>query len=274
MLQTDKWLCRAVCFPPDKESELKTLEKVKSPVRIENCKSKAGLNGKEEFIINKFTTFTALDNSDVNFEHNELLTAGGLVPNISSLEKLAPERLVSVKAHVLHISSVKQVQLQNQGVLKKQEVVLEDPTSWIKLVLWENNVHSLEEATTYILENLRVQKFNNDQYLNTPKDEEIKFKETEKIVDPLVQPDQPLYEESIIPICNVIGVIEVIKHPSGLKCSKKVTILQNSALAHCTSSKCKLTQMLESCDLKWSLRIMIQDAAPPQKKFTLTLFHS
>jgi hypothetical protein len=83
----------------------------------------------------------------------------------------------------------------------------------------------LEEATTYILENLRVKKFNNDQYLNTPKDEEFKLKETEKFVDPLVQPDQPLFKESIIPICNVIGVMEVIKHPSCLKCSKKVTIL-------------------------------------------------
>ena len=166
---------------------------------------------------------------------------------------------------------MKQVQLQNEGVLKMQQVVLADPTSWIKLVLFGKTTSILWKLTTYILENLRVKKFNNDQYLNTPKDEEFKLKETEKFVDPLVQPDQPLFKESIIPICNVIGVMEVIKHPSCLKCSKKVTILQNSALAHCTSSKCKLTQMLESCDLKWSLCIMIQDAAPPQKKFTLSL---
>ena len=74
MLQTKKKSCRAVCFSPEKQSELKTFEKAKSPVRIQNYKSKPGLNGKEKIIIQKFTTFAALDSDDVNFKHNRLLT--------------------------------------------------------------------------------------------------------------------------------------------------------------------------------------------------------
>ena len=168
-LQTETASCRAVCFSPEKFPELKTFEKVKSPVKIENFRSKPGLNGEKEIIIQKNTSFTALDNSSVDFEHNELLTTTGLIPNISSLDKVASVQLISVKAHVLQLSSVKQIQTYNQGALKKQEVVLADPTNWIKLVLWQNNVSTLTAGTTYSLSNLRVKKFNNERYLNTAK---------------------------------------------------------------------------------------------------------
>mgnify|MGYP002804014479 FL=1 len=73
MLQTEKASCRAVCFSPEKHPELKTLEKVKSPVKVQNYRCMPGLHGEEEIIIQKNTTFTALDS--VNFGHNELLTA-------------------------------------------------------------------------------------------------------------------------------------------------------------------------------------------------------
>ena len=211
MLQTETASCRAVCFSPEKFPELKTFEKVKSPVKIENFRSKPGLNGEKDIIIQKNTSFTALDNSSVNFEHNELLTTTGLIPNISSLDKVASEQLISVKAHVLQLPSVKQIQTYNQGALKKQEVVLADPTNWIKLVLWQNNVSTLTEGTTYSLSNLRLKKFNNERYLNTAKAEEFKFEESEDFWEPLVQPDQPLYQEFTIPDCQVIGVVEATK---------------------------------------------------------------
>ena len=166
---------------------------------------------KKDIIIQKNTSFTALDNSSVNFEHNELLTTTGLIPNISSLDKVASEQLISVKAHVLQLPSVKQIQTYNQGALKKQEVVLADPTNWIKLVLWQNNVSTLTEGTTYSLSNLRLKKFNNERYLNTAKAEEFKFEESEDFWEPLVQPDQPLYQEFTIPDCQVIGVVEATK---------------------------------------------------------------
>ena len=220
MLQTETASCRAVCFSPEKFPELKTFEKVKSPVKIENFRSKPGLNREKEIIIQKNTSFTPLDNSSVNFEHNEL------IPNISSLDKVASEQLISVKAHVLQLSSVKQIQTYNQGALEKQEVVLADPTNWIKLVLWQNNVNTLTKGTTYSLSNLRVKKFNNERYLNTAKAEEFKFEESEDFWEPLVQPDQPLYQEFTIPDCQVIGVVEATKTLCCVSCSKNAPSVQ------------------------------------------------
>jgi hypothetical protein len=112
--------CRAVCFSPDKQSELKMLEKVKSPVKIQNYKTNQGMNGKDEIILQRFTKFTPLGNTDADFSHNKFLTAVGVIPNITALEKLALEQLVSIKAHVVEVSSVKQIITQSKICLKKQ----------------------------------------------------------------------------------------------------------------------------------------------------------
>ena len=88
----DNQYCRVVCFSPDKQSELKTLKKVKSPVKVQNYKSTEGVNGKDQIIIQKFTKFTPV--ADVNFSHNKFLSAIGIIPSISVLEKLALEQLV------------------------------------------------------------------------------------------------------------------------------------------------------------------------------------
>ena len=179
-----------------------------------------------------------------------------------------------MKAHVLQVSSVKQIQTHNQGALKKQEVVLADTTNWIKLDLWQKYVNTLTKGTTYTLENLRQKKFNNERYLNTAKVEEFKFEESENFSDSLVQPDQPLYQETTLPDCQVIGVTEATKTLCCVSCSKKCIFRPDSSLVQCTSNSCKLMQKVELCKSQWYLRIMVKDNAPPEKKFMLTLFHS
>ena len=201
-----------------------------------------------------------------------MLTTGGLIPNISCLEKVASEQLVSLKAHVVEILTVKQVHTQRQENLKKQELIVADPTSWIKLVLWQEYVDSLEEDKTYILDSLRLKKFNNNRYLNTAKAEYFRLKETETFVDPLMQPHQPLYKTSTITARIVFGVLQATKQLCSLSCSKKVVSLLNGGLIQCTS--CKLTQTLNSRNSHWYLRIMVKDTASPDKKLTVTPFHS
>ena len=70
------------------------------------------------------------------------------------------------------------VQTQHQGTLKKQEAIISDTTGYIKVVLWENNVNTLEVNTAYNLKNLRVKSSNNEKYLNTPKGEDFVSTET------------------------------------------------------------------------------------------------
>ena len=75
--------------------------------------------------------------------------------SISSLNDLAGEQLVTIKAEVAQISGVKRIETQDQGRLNRQEVILRDVTGSIKAILWESSVDTLKENTTYILKNLK-----------------------------------------------------------------------------------------------------------------------
>ena len=57
--------------------------------------------------------------------------------------------------------------------MRKQEVILRNPSGTIKLVLWEQYVDLLVPSQTYNLENLKVKVYNDQRYLNTPRDEEF-----------------------------------------------------------------------------------------------------
>ena len=69
----------------------------------------------------------------------------------------------------MQLSGVKVVNTNCQGNLKKQEAVLRDTTSSVKVILWEDYVETLEDGKTYLLENLRLKVTKSERYLNTPK---------------------------------------------------------------------------------------------------------
>ena len=62
--------------------------------------------------------------------------------DINSLNKVAPEQLVSFKAKVVNISGTKQFQTL-KGQFVKQEGFLFDPTGSIRIVLWGDYVGQL-----------------------------------------------------------------------------------------------------------------------------------
>lgn len=133
---------RALCFLSDKQPELKTLEQVNSPVKIQNYDRQ-----KQDVLITKYTKIVPLEKDNVNFPHTPMCNADGLLENILSLQKVAPEQVVSIKAEVVQMSGWKTIHTQRYGSLKKQEVIIRDKTSSTKVVLWEEYVDCLEIKT-------------------------------------------------------------------------------------------------------------------------------
>ena len=169
VLQKKDEAVRVVCFSSQKQTELKTLQVTKTSVRVTNVsKTNTG-----DIILNNQTKVTPL--SHLPFEYSDILTANGTVP-ISSLAQVAAEQLVTVKAEVTHVSGVKKIPTLRHGVLSKQEVTIRDPTSSIKVILWESWVNSLQSNTTYLLQNLKVKTNKNERYLNTKKMKSFFFK--------------------------------------------------------------------------------------------------
>ena len=63
------------------------------------------------------------------------------VATISSLQNVSLEQLVTVHAKVLELSAVKVLHTAH-GSLKKQEGILLDEKSSIKIILWESEVEN------------------------------------------------------------------------------------------------------------------------------------
>ena len=62
ILQTKDESIKAVCFSPEKQSELKTLEKVESPVKIQNFQKPD-----KDILLNKFTKIKPIEKSEIDF---------------------------------------------------------------------------------------------------------------------------------------------------------------------------------------------------------------
>ncbi|CAB3997651.1 Hypothetical predicted protein, partial [Paramuricea clavata] len=140
---------RAVSFSPNKHLEFTRRQKAKSLVKVSNYTKSKG----KDIVFNQYTKITPID--DIDFQHSSKLLITGLANTIASLNEVAPEQLISVKAEIAEVSGVKIVNTQHQGMLKKQEVLVRDTTSPMKVVLWEDNVEQLEKNKTYILKNLK-----------------------------------------------------------------------------------------------------------------------
>ena len=130
---------------------MNTLQKTKTPVKITNYNTSAASSGKEDIIILSKTRISPITSNEIDFPYLSELTASGILPDLSALKKLAAEQLVTIKAEVAQVSAVKTLRTQYQGVLKKQEVTIRDPTTSVKLLLWENSIEMLELNKTYKL---------------------------------------------------------------------------------------------------------------------------
>ena len=79
----------------------------------------------QDIFINKYTKITPLPIDEIDFPHAEICNKDGLIPNISSLQKVAGEQIVSLKAEVVELSGIKYLDTLHHGKLRKQEAILE-----------------------------------------------------------------------------------------------------------------------------------------------------
>ena len=266
-LQTRDEPLRALYFVSEKQTEMKTLEQVKSPVKIQNYMYD---KQKQDVLITKYTKVVPMAVDNVDFPHTPMCNADGLLENISSLQKVAAEQVVSIKAEVVQMSGSKFIHTQRYGSLKKQEVIIRDNTSSTKVVLWEEYVDCLEMNKTYLLSNLRMKGSKSEKYLNTAKTEKFIFKETEPFTQPLVQVHEDLSLIATTWTAKILGIQQATKQSTCVSCNKIVQPQSNGILAECTS--CKMTQMLSSCPVQWYLKIFIQNTNKVKQNHKLSFY--
>ena len=264
-LQTSaKHVVRAVSFSPKKRSDFCRHQDAKSPVRISKFKL-SSKKGTDDVIINNNTSITP--SQVITFQHKEISTS--TVSSISSLQNVSPEQLVNVHAHVLQLSAVKVLQTVH-GSLKKQEGVLVDETSLIKVILWESHVDELEKGQTYILRNLRLKESRGEKYMNTPKTGEFTYENATEL-ERLADTDDIELEAVYTISATIIGISSVTKSLSCIACKGKVEV-QDEKFAVCNT--CKMKQKTSACRSNWFASIMIQSEEDSSKNIRLAVFNS
>ena len=104
--------------------------------------------GKEDVVIDKATKVTPV-NESIGFEHIDLTPSS--VTSLASFSQVSAEQLVTVKAEVAKLSGSERISSQrsSSGHLKKQEIVIVDPTASMKVILWEPFVDCFEADQIY-----------------------------------------------------------------------------------------------------------------------------
>lgn len=229
-------------------------------------------NGRD-IVFNQYTKVMPVESADIDFEHSAKLLVTGIATSIASLTEVAAEQVISVKAEVSEISGVKTVHTQHQGTLKKQEVLIRDNTSSIKVILWETNVEKLEKNKTYLLKNLKVKVSNKERYLNTPKGKEFTATETTAFKKPLVQVQQCLFDMVSSTISGkIIGIQQTNNTRSCISCKKPVLpCADDDDLGECQS--CKLVQILTACGTQWYLRLLVQSSTNQAERKRLVFYN-
>ena len=101
----------------------------------------------KDVIILKQTNIVPL--APINCTYSEEISDSAMLTNIASMQQVAAEQLVCLKVEVAHVQAVKTINTHHGSALKKQELIVRDPTGFIKLILWEDYVDCLQQHKTY-----------------------------------------------------------------------------------------------------------------------------
>ena len=142
------------------------------------------------------------------------------------------------------------------GKLSLVEAQIIDHTGCIKIVLWEEFQHQVEQGKTYVFNNVRLKKnsSSNEIYLNTAKGNKTTITPTEPFEIPLAIPVN-IYD------CNtptkegeILAVEKITSYHSCFKCLKKVETTPDSKTVRC--SNCNIHQKTKACKQKWVAHVL------------------
>eukprot|EP00794_Sanderia_malayensis_P002190 gene2190-2493_t len=264
--QTDSNVIRGVCFSPGKKRSFEEAALKKSPVKlkkfIEDKKAES-----TDILMNDKVVIEELTESDIDFQHRQL------VPkelNIGKLTEIALEQIITLKAKAFNVQKPVHIQTQRGTSLTKQEALLIDPHGTVKIILWEDDIDTIEDGGTYMFKNLRVKKnkLTGEIYVN-PAKAFSKISRAEEFPPDTLKPPQSLPSELTTLSVNgeIVGVQKCSLNFCCLKCNKPLQQCKQKLL---TCSHCNLKQKAAKCKKSWYVNALFNDG---EKNLTLNFYH-
>ena len=127
------------------------------------------------------------------------------------------------------------------GGLKKQDIVVCDSTGIGRLTLWEEMIDSLNEGTSYLLRNVIVRQYRDEEYLSMAKSGSSIVK-----IDDIGNVDYKPKDNSQCRVLDVtvVGVLQLDLKKICINCKGRVESMSGQ-LGRC--SKCLMTQRISRC---------------------------
>ena len=169
---------------------------------------------------------------------------------LDMLQTLPQYEKVSVNVKVLQLLQTEQV---GQDKKLKRDVLIADHTATAKVVLWEQQVNSLEKGKSYTLKNVHVK---SKKHLSIPKNyfEITIINDLEDTVDEIPTDD----EHTTLYNPQIIGVTDLDNYRSCLQCKARVVEPQTPPLGKCTKEDCLMIQLYDLCQEQTTVRVMLR----------------
>ena len=258
ILQTKDSVVRGVCFSPPKLKRFKQASDNDTAVKVKKFRIDTTSN-MEDVVMDWKTIIESTP--PVNFPKSDLPQSF----NLSTLSTLCVGQLISVTAKVAHMQPIKKIS-SNGKELQLREVTLVDPSSTMKLVLWEEYLDSVAVGTTYFFQHLRIKrdKMTKEIFVNTA------MSETKiTVCNPFTEALAIAVQTSHVSATGEILGISTVNHYLGcMKCNKKVVATSKAGFLNCDT--CPLKQKEKACKKNWYCKVAFEDME--KNEVTLTLF--
>lgn len=158
---------RAVCFTTERYEEFRKYQLQKSPVKIKHFR--LSNTGNDDILMNKKTTLEVQMKVD-NFMPIEVNKE--IILSISQLDKPYSYQIVSLKAAIKNLSSIKKMCIRDETA-DRVDLMVVNPTGSIKVTLWGDKCKKdLLIGNTYIFKGFRFKYSKFGSYINSPKNGE------------------------------------------------------------------------------------------------------
>lgn len=139
----DKYI-QATVFDASIHEKFHNMRKQQSPVKLRKFTLSRKYNNPNVLINRKLISNNVVPSfSEDNKPNNDECCS------VKDLHTIAQGQLVTIKGKVVTVTAAKKFCCDDGTELLKQEIEVVDPTGSIKVVLWGNDVSSVEESETY-----------------------------------------------------------------------------------------------------------------------------
>ena len=256
VLSDGKKCARVVSFDISHRPLLKKAEEEEAVVALFNSDVKnSSFSSEPEVHLNKRSKVMG---SPMKMSLGSKMSLSSKMVKVADIGSLTVKQEIELTCKVVKVSDVSLVtKSRDSKELKKQDVMIGDETGTCRLVLWEDDVESLEEGKSYKFGSIGVRSYGGIKYLSfTVKSSKEGVEDLEEVNEELIEGEDSDDKGRSIS-GEISAIISSTEYLSCQICHSKVES-EDGVVAKC--SKCAALMKVSGCEKMKSAKFIVKDA--------------